>query len=67
MTEVCPVGAFWEAEPEHQDYLQRIPDGYTCHFIRPNWTLLCKQPTTLSPGWQYSGCGSGRSLGRDSP
>jgi peptide-methionine (S)-S-oxide reductase len=39
MTEVSPAGAFWEAEPEHQDYLQRIPDGYTCHFIRPNWTL----------------------------
>lgn len=40
MTEVCPVGAFWEAEPEHQDHLQRISDGYTCHFIRPDWTLL---------------------------
>jgi len=39
MTEVSPAGDFWEAEPEHQDYLQRIPDGYTCHFIRPNWTL----------------------------
>jgi peptide-methionine (S)-S-oxide reductase len=39
MTEVSPAGAFWEAEPEHQDYLQRIPDGYTCHFIRPSWTL----------------------------
>lgn len=40
MTEVSPAGAFWEAEPEHQDYLQRIPDGYTCHFVRPSWTLL---------------------------
>lgn len=39
MTEVSSAGAFWEAEPEHQDYLQRIPDGYTCHFIRPSWTL----------------------------
>ena len=39
VTEVAPVGAFWEAEPEHQDYLERIPDGYTCHFIRPNWKL----------------------------
>lgn len=39
MTEVSPEGAFWEAEPEHQDYLQRIPDGYMCHFIRPSWTL----------------------------
>jgi methionine-S-sulfoxide reductase len=39
VTEVSPVGDFWEAEPEHQDYLERIPHGYTCHFIRPNWTL----------------------------
>ena len=39
VTEVEPVGDFWEAEPEHQDYLQRIPNGYTCHFIRPGWVL----------------------------
>jgi peptide-methionine (S)-S-oxide reductase len=39
VTEVAPAGPFWEAEPEHQDYLQRIPNGYTCHFIRPNWVL----------------------------
>jgi peptide-methionine (S)-S-oxide reductase len=39
VTEVAPVGPFWEAEPEHQDYLERIPHGYTCHFIRPGWTL----------------------------
>ncbi len=39
VTEVEPVGDFWEAEPEHQDYLERIPHGYTCHFIRPNWVL----------------------------
>jgi peptide-methionine (S)-S-oxide reductase len=39
VTELEPVGAFWEAEPEHQDYLQRIPNGYTCHFVRPNWKL----------------------------
>jgi peptide-methionine (S)-S-oxide reductase len=39
VTEVTAAGPFWEAEPEHQDYLQRIPDGYTCHFPRPNWTL----------------------------
>jgi len=39
VTEVEPVGPFWEAEPEHQDYLERIPNGYTCHFPRPNWTL----------------------------
>lgn len=39
VTELEPVGDFWEAEPEHQDYLQRIPHGYTCHFIRPDWVL----------------------------
>jgi peptide-methionine (S)-S-oxide reductase len=39
VTEVSAAGPFWEAEPEHQDYLERIPDGYTCHFIRPNWKL----------------------------
>jgi len=39
VTEVSPVGDFWEAEPEHQDYLERIPNGYTCHFVRPNWVL----------------------------
>lgn len=38
-TEVAPAGPFWEAEPEHQDYLERIPHGYTCHFIRPDWRL----------------------------
>ncbi len=39
VTEVEPAGDFWEAEPEHQDYLERIPDGYTCHFPRPGWVL----------------------------
>ncbi|MGC4982543.1 peptide-methionine (S)-S-oxide reductase MsrA [Streptomyces sp. DT193] len=39
VTEVAPAGPFWKAEPEHQDYLQRYPDGYTCHFVRPNWRL----------------------------
>ncbi|WP_329416342.1 peptide-methionine (S)-S-oxide reductase MsrA [Streptomyces sp. NBC_00704] len=39
VTEVEPVGPFWEAEPEHQDYLERYPDGYTCHFPRPGWRL----------------------------
>ena len=39
VTEVAPAGEFWEAEPEHQDYLERYPDGYTCHFIRPGWKL----------------------------
>ncbi len=39
VTEVEPAGDFWEAEPEHQDYLERIPNGYTCHFVRPDWKL----------------------------
>ena len=39
VTEVTPAGPFWEAEPEHQDYLERYPDGYTCHYPRPNWKL----------------------------
>jgi peptide-methionine (S)-S-oxide reductase len=39
VTEVTPAGAFWQAEPEHQDYLERYPNGYTCHFPRPNWRL----------------------------
>jgi peptide-methionine (S)-S-oxide reductase len=39
VTELAPVGAFWQAEPEHQDYLERIPFGYTCHFPRAGWVL----------------------------
>lgn len=39
VTEIAPAGPFWEAEPEHQDYLERYPEGYTCHFIRPDWVL----------------------------
>jgi peptide-methionine (S)-S-oxide reductase len=39
VTELKPVGDFWEAEPEHQDYLERYPNGYTCHFVRPDWKL----------------------------
>jgi peptide-methionine (S)-S-oxide reductase len=39
VTELAPVGPFWEAEPEHQDYLEHYPDGYTCHFVRPGWRL----------------------------
>jgi peptide-methionine (S)-S-oxide reductase len=39
VTEVEPAGPFWEAEPEHQDYLEHYPNGYTCHFVRPNWKL----------------------------
>jgi peptide-methionine (S)-S-oxide reductase len=43
VTELAPVGPFWEAEPEHQDYLERYPNGYTCHFVRPNWKLPRRQ------------------------
>lgn len=39
VTELRPVGPFWQAEPEHQDYLVRYPNGYTCHFPRPDWKL----------------------------
>ena len=39
VTEVTPAGPFWEAEPEHQDYLEQYPNGYTCHFVRPGWVL----------------------------
>ncbi len=45
VTEVAPVGPFWQAEPEHQDYLERIPNGYTCHFVRPNWVLPRREET----------------------
>ena len=38
-SELAPAGAFWEAEPEHQDYLERNPSGYTCHFVRKDWRL----------------------------
>jgi peptide-methionine (S)-S-oxide reductase len=39
VTEVVPASDFWDAEVEHQDYLRKHPGGYTCHFIRPDWTL----------------------------
>ena len=45
VTEVSEAGPFWEAEPEHQDYLQHYPDGYTCHFVRPDWKLPHRQAT----------------------
>ena len=48
VTELHPAGDFWEAEPEHQDYLQRIPDGYTCHFIRPRWRLPVRDAKVVS-------------------
>ena len=44
VTEVTPASAFWDAEPEHQDYLERIPNGYTCHYPRPGWKLSKRSP-----------------------
>lgn len=44
VTEISPAGDFWEAEPEHQDYLEHYPGGYTCHFVRPDWTLTRPAP-----------------------
>ena len=49
VTEVTAAGAFWQAEPEHQDYLQRNPGGYTCHFIRPDWKLPVRAKGGSSP------------------
>ena len=46
VTEVEPVGEFWEAEPEHQEYLKRFPQGYTCHFPRADWVLPRKAAET---------------------
>jgi peptide-methionine (S)-S-oxide reductase len=46
VTEVVPAGPFWEAEPEHQDYLERNPYGYTCHFPRPGWVLPRRSTAT---------------------
>jgi peptide-methionine (S)-S-oxide reductase len=48
VTEVAPAGPFWEAEPEHQDYLEKYPGGYTCHFVRPNWKLPSRAASTRS-------------------
>ena len=48
VTELEPAGDFWEAEPEHQDYLLRNPSGYTCHFVRPNWKLPSRTSTASS-------------------
>jgi peptide-methionine (S)-S-oxide reductase len=39
VTEVTQESDFWLAEPEHQDYLERYPNGYTCHYVRPEWQL----------------------------
>ena len=43
VTEVAPSGPFWQAEPEHQDYLEHYPNGYTCHYVRPGWTLPVRE------------------------
>jgi len=44
VTELAPAGPFWEAEPEHQDYLEKYPNGYTCHYVRANWRLPAREP-----------------------
>jgi peptide-methionine (S)-S-oxide reductase len=49
VTEVVPESDFWEAEPEHQDYLERLPDGYTCHFVRPGWKLPVRTQNAPAP------------------
>jgi peptide-methionine (S)-S-oxide reductase len=48
VTELAPAGPFWQAEPEHQDYLERIPHGYTCHFVRPGWVLPKRSEARLT-------------------
>jgi peptide-methionine (S)-S-oxide reductase len=48
VTEVVPAGPFWEAEPEHQDYLENYPNGYTCHFVRPGWVLPKRQMSSAT-------------------
>jgi peptide-methionine (S)-S-oxide reductase len=50
VTEVKPAGDFWQAEPEHQDYLERIPNGYTCHYARANWKLPSKAAEPVRSG-----------------
>ena len=58
VTELSDAGPFWEAEAEHQDYLQRYPNGYTCHFLRPDWKLPHRETA-----WQLSD-GDGALIGR---
>ena len=50
VTELAPDGPFWEAEPEHQDYLERLPRGYPCHFVRPGWPLPVRQTDSVAKG-----------------
>jgi peptide-methionine (S)-S-oxide reductase len=52
VTEVVPVSEFWEAEPEHQDYLEWVPNGYTCHFVRPGWRLPHRRGSDFAPEQQ---------------
>lgn len=47
VTELEPAGDFWVAEPEHQDYLEQYPNGYTCHFVRPHWILPSSKSTKI--------------------
>ena len=49
VTEVEPVGEFWEAEADHQDYLEKRPNGYTCHFPRPDWVIPKRQTAGAAP------------------
>jgi len=48
VTEVEPAGDFWEAEDEHQDYLEKYPAGYTCHYVRPGWRLPARTETSVA-------------------
>ena len=64
VTEVSPAGPFWEAEPEHQDYFEKIPTGYTCHFIRPNWKLSVRKERRRRSEGERRGIGR---IGRGSP
>lgn len=61
VTEVEPVGDFWEAEPKHQDYLERYPNGYTCHFPRPDWVLRKRDSAGESPATSAHAGVDGRS------
>jgi peptide-methionine (S)-S-oxide reductase len=54
VTEVAPAGPFWEAEPEHQDYLLRRPHGYPCHFTRPAWVLPRRSDVASRPSSQLT-------------
>ena len=64
VTELAPAGDFWEAEPEHQDYLERIPNGYTCHYIRKDWVLPKARISACSIGDWHRRCLSHSSLVR---